>query len=480
VSDTLLISAAPGELRGALLAEGGRLVELRVERLGQGGHVGEIHLGRVTRILPELPAALVEIGLDRPAFLSQEDAIDAATQETRAAGIGAWLHAGQAVLVQVMREAQGEKAVGVSLRLRLKGRFLALTPTRRRISCPRGCGAEEQARLETLLVGHLLADEGVAFNAAAIGIAAEPLLAELAPLRARWVRLGERAREASPPALIEEENGPLARLLAGFIEDPPGRILIDDRAAFAEARTWLARLHPDLADRLVFDGGKGELFERHGVGEAASEATASRVALPGAGALVIDEIAAMTVIDVDGGAGVAGRGQSRQAILAVNRAAADAAARQIRRRNLAGAIVIDFISMPRQADREAVAGVLQDALAEDPAQPHILGWTRLGHLELTRRRRHPPLSEILFEPAPGGGRRKSALTVALEALRAAARQGDETPGRRLTLVLHPEVAAAFDHVAAPARRALEARLAQGVAIVAEPLLARDAFDIRPD
>src|SRR6185437_9789809 len=129
VSGRLLIAASPGEVRGALLEEG-RLVELRLERLGQGSRVGDIHLGRVLRILPALPAALADLGLGAPAFLSEEDAVDAAGPANRSAGIAAWLHEGQAVLVQVTRDAQGEKAAGISLRLRLKGRYLVLTPTR--------------------------------------------------------------------------------------------------------------------------------------------------------------------------------------------------------------------------------------------------------------------------------------------------------------------------------------------------------------
>src|SRR6185312_4326960 len=120
------------------------------------------------------------------------------------------------------------------------------------------------------------------------------------------------------------------------------------------------------------------------------------------------------------------------------------AARQIRLRNLAGAIVIDVVSMPRRADREAVAAELAGTLAADPAHPQLLGWTRLGHVELTRRRRHKSLAAILCEPAPGGGRRRSALTLALDALRIAAREAAQAPGRPLQLGVHPEVAAALD------------------------------------
>lgn len=477
MSGTLLIAASPGEVRGALM-EDGRLVELRIERLGQGSRVGDIHLGRVVRILPALPAALVDIGLGEPAFLSEEDAVDAAGPGNRAAGIAAWLHEGQAVLAQVTRDAQGEKAVGISLRLRLKGRYLALTPTRPRIALPRGADEATRQRLKALLSPHLAPNEGAALGAAALAAAPAAVLADLATVQARWRNLVERARQASPPALIEAAEGPLARLLAGFAEAMPATILIDDRAAFAEARSWLAQHGGDEAARLAFEGGGDELFARHGIAEEVEQATEPRVPLPGAGALTIEETAAMTVIDVDTGAAIAGRSGSREVALAVNRAAAREAARQIRLRNLAGAIVIDFVSMPRRADRESVAAALAAALAADPAQPQLLGWTRLGHIELTRRRRHKPLAAILCEPAPGGGRRRSALTLALDALRMAAREAAQAPGGRLHLTLHPAVAAALGGAAAPARRLLEARLGQPLAVAADPERPREAFDIR--
>jgi ribonuclease G len=168
------------------------------------------------------------------------------------------------------------------------------------------------------------------------------------------------------------------------------------------------------------------------------------------------------------------------AVLGVNLAAAEVAARQIRLRDLAGAIVIDFISMERRGDRERVAAALRQALAGDPAEPQILGWTRLGHVELTRRRRHKPLAEILFDRPAGGVPVKSALTTALEALRAASRQALHQPARAPSLVVHPTVAAAFAGPAAAALSQLEAALARPVSVVSDPLRGRDTFDIRHD
>jgi ribonuclease G len=163
-------------------------------------------------------------------------------------------------------------------------------------------------------------------------------------------------------------------------------------------------------------------------------------------------------------------------MLAANLAAAQEAARQIGLRNLAGPIVIDFVGMRDRRDRDRVRAALTAALADD-GDAEVLGWTRLGHLELVRKRRHAPLAELLFERLPGGGLAKTPLTVALEALRVLAREAAAAPVRAPVLHVHPEVATALSGEAGVARRELEGRLGRAVDIVAEPGRARDGFDI---
>jgi ribonuclease G len=474
VSRDLLIAAGPGELRGALV-EAGRAVELRIEREGLGGRVGELYLGRVAKLLPALPGALVGIGLERPAFLAAEDVI--ASPDKRAAGIAAWLTEGQSALVQVTREAQGDKAVSVSMRPRLAGRLLTLTPMRAKIVMPKIAEAEARQHVAAILDSHLADGEGAIIGIGAFAVEPDILLADLALLQARWIAIQQRAQQMTPPARLDDDIGPIGHLLDAFVETPPDRIVIDDRPALAAARSWIARQPPAFRSALTLHDGSEDIFEHHGVAEDLAAAMSARIALPGTGALTIESAAAMTVIDVDAGDAVAGRGDPAKAILGVNLAAAAAVARQIRLRNLAGAIIIDFISMERRAHRERVGAALAKALADDPAEPQILGWTRLGHVELTRRRRHKPLAEILYEQ-PAGAPVKSALTVALEALREAARQAAHHPARAPTLIVHPAVAAALAGNAAAARRELESLLARPVAIVPDPACGRETFDIR--
>lgn len=396
---TLLLSVSPGEIWAAL-EDDGALEALRVIRTANSGLVGAVILGRVVALRPELPAALVDIGSDRPGFLDVKD-VDPRR------GI-AGLTEGQTLIVEVTKEARADKAVGLRF-FRDKG--------------------ERGARIEAA------------------------------------------ARAALPPKRLDPATPPIAALLAEFSKPPPDRIILDDRAALAEARGFLTRESGGgLVDRLEFYGEAMPLFEQAGITGAIDSAQARRVELPGGGALIVDVAQAAIVIDVDGGKATA---------LAANLEAARAVACQIRWRNLAGPIVIDFIGMKKRPDRDRVLAMLEAALAADPEKPELLGWTRLGHVELVRRRRHPSLAEILCERGENGGWRKTALTIALAALRAATREANAQPGRALTLAADPEILATLgEGEGLAARRSLEARLGRALGLEPKATGSREVFDIR--
>jgi ribonuclease G len=309
-------------------------------------------------------------------------------------------------------------------------------------------------------------------RAAAHGAARADLAADAENLRARWRAIEAVRARARAPMPLESAPTPLLRLLAQFAPTAPDAIIIDERAAFAEARGWLTRHHPELAERLTLHRETQPLFEHYGVAGDIAAALAPRVLLPDGGALTIELSAAATMIDVDSSAGTSGG----KAHLATNLAAAREAARQIRLRALAGPIVIDFIGMRDRRDRDRVRDALASALADD-VDTEVLGWTRLGHLEVVRKRRESPLAELLFERIAGGGFVKTAMTVALEALRVLVREADAAPARALVLHVHPEVAEVLAGDAGGARQELEARLGRPIEIVAVPGRAREGFDI---
>lgn len=395
MSRTLACQVSPGEVWAAL-EQDGQLIGLRVAREGDADVVGGVFFGRIVALRPELPAVLVDIGLDRPGFLDARD-VD------RKRGIEG-LTEGQALIVEVTKAARADKAAGL--------RVLRPADTRRE-----------------------------AFEAA--------------------------ARDATPPARLDPPEPAILRAVKPLLSADIERILIDERGALMALR----RAHPEFAERLVFHGDDTPLFEMMGIAEQVDAVLQPRVALTGGGAIFIEASHAATMIDVDGGT---------RGALAANCAGAAAIARQIMLRNLAGPIVVDFVNLKSRDDRDKVTAALKAALAENNNETvELLGWTKLGHFELIRARRAPPLAELLFEQAVDGTLRKTALTLVLEALRGVAREAAARPGKGFALAVHPDIAAALDQGAGQAARHwLEARLGRVLVVTSEPQRARDTIDIR--
>ena len=444
-----MIAAGPGEWRAALL-EDSAPVELFIER-GDGSEAGSIHLGRVRRLLPALDAMLVDIGTDRPAFLP---ASEIWPRKRR-------LDEGERVIVQIRREAQGGKAARLTTGVVLRGRLVELSVGRPGIRGDETLSPTERAKLSGV------AEED---SAGLRLLKPEPidlLIAELTELNRRWRSIRDRAARLSPPARLDPPlSFPTA--LCGALSAAPGRILVDDPAVVPELRAVFPdtaiQHEPETEWPIELDAE----FDR---------ALAGTLALAGGGSVHIEVTRTAVLVDVDSGSPPTGAPET--AALAVNLAAVDVIARQIRLRNLGGGIVIDFIGLENRRSRERVCDALAEALAPDSRRPQILGWTRLGHLELVRPRRGPPLAELLLEPQPWGPLVKTAVTVAHEALRALHREARTQPGRQWRLTVNPDVAAVLANGAAAALRALEHRFGRSVVIETDACLNRDRFQIAP-
>jgi Ribonuclease G/E len=471
----LVISAGPGEWRVALL-EHGRPVELRVER-GNGTELASVHFGRVARLLPALGAALIEIGGGDPGFLPQSEIFPR----------GRRLAEGERVIVQIRREAQGGKAARLSTAVALRGRFVELVTNRPGVRGAEELSDEEQARLLAAVAAALRPGplpphgerEGPAqregggqgrLNALGLRIRQpapiEALLAETGAFRRQWEAITGRAARLDrltrlhPAATRAAALAGVLPVVEHIIVDDPA-VLPETRAAFADAavRHKPASEWPVDLDALVDEG------------------LAPTVALAGGGSLHIEPARAAVLIDVD--SGTPQTGSPERTALSVNLVAAEAIARQIRLRNLAGAIVVDFVGLDDRGARDRVRAALVRALVADPLQPQSLGWTRLGHFELVRRRQGRSLSDALLEPAAGGAFVKTAATIAYQALRALWREARASPQYVWRLTVAPDVAATLSGDAAGALRTLEQRLGRPVLVITDADLGRDRFQIVP-
>ena len=373
--DRLVVNVAPGEMRIALL-HGERTVELHHHRAGRESVVGNIYLGRVKRLAPGTNGAFIDIGEERPGFLNAEPDCHGAT-----APIGRSLDEGAEVLVQVSRDALHGKGPRLTRRPSLVGRYLVFHPGRGGVDISRRITNKAERRRLTRLVGEAAeAGDGFTLRSAAAAAAADAVIRDMAELHDAW---GGRRRQASPPACLWRAPDPLERALM----DHPGlrHVVIDDAGILNKARRLMAE---GVVSRHYFES--EPIFEHFAVQPAIEEALVARVALPSGGAVIIEETNALCAIDVDSG-GATGSSAS----LRVNLEAAEAIARQLRLRAIGGLIVIDFLRLAKRGQRRRVIEAMAAGLADDRDATAPEGFSKLGLVEMRRRRTRPSLAETL-------------------------------------------------------------------------------------
>jgi ribonuclease E/ribonuclease G len=379
--DRLICQVLPRAFLLALVADG-RLVELRIARRDRPLLTEGIFLGRLERVMPELDAAFVDIGVGRSGFLRAEDR----------AGIDGWPPLGAPVLVQVRNEggatAEGAgKGPRLSMDVAVSGRYLVYHPMGTGIGFSRRIeGEAERERL----AGHVrtLLDGGLVMRTAAAGAAAELVRTDALQVLERWEVLRRHALDAQPPADLTArmpgERDPIERALrdhgAGLEE-----VILDNRAMARSLQDELDRRQEKI--RVRWHNAQMPIFDIDDVAGQIDTALAKRIALESGVEVLFEPGETLTVVDVDSAAAGGRQGRAPRRPVDVNLEAAPAIAQQLRLRNLAGAVVIDFVTMRSSYDRDKVQAALAAALADDPVPTQLYGFTRLGLFELTRARR---------------------------------------------------------------------------------------------
>jgi Rne/Rng family ribonuclease len=383
-----LLVAVRDDHRWAAWLEEGRVVEFHYERDGEVSPVGNIYLGRVTHVEKGLGAAFVDIGMSEAAFLPLSDA-------------GMPVVEGAKIVVQVEREGRAGKGPRVTARVSLASVYLILLPGRRGVSISeRIVDQDERSRLSDLVKTIAEVGEGFMVRTAASGTQERNLREEATALRASWQELLGR-QHVRPPIVLYRQPPIDIRLLRdhGWRFDD---VTYDQRNAAAAATTWLGSASPRLAARIGFRRGAewdppaGEVLVQ------VEDALQPRIDLPAGGGLVIEPTEAMTVIDVNAlsASNAQGDAANERVLLRTNLAAAAEIARQIRLRNIGGIVVIDFIDLKEGARRREVVDCLRASTADDSAPVWVGAMSRLGLVELTRRRRGPTLGDLMTKPCP--------------------------------------------------------------------------------
>ncbi|MDR2140465.1 MAG: Rne/Rng family ribonuclease [Deltaproteobacteria bacterium] len=513
----LLINFRPYETRVALV-ENGTLVEFQLERGARGlGLLGNIYLGRVIRVLPGLQAAFVDIGLEKAAFLyvddisggerefsrllgqavaeDEDDDLGAGEEmspslepepeisepETPVAPIESLLTEGQEILVQVSKEPMGQKGARVTTHISLPGRRLVFMSMIGHLGVSRRIEDENERKRLRDLLDSIRAGHGFIARTAAEGASEREIEAEAGYLIHLWGKILAEADKSQPPALIHPELDATLKAVRDIFSDQVERLILDDPGQFAKVKKFLDVFAPAQAPALTLYEGSEPLFSAYDVETDLARALNRKVWLKSGGYVVIDSTEALTVIDVNTGRYV-GRHNFEETILKTNLEAVREIAYQLRLRNIGGLIVIDFIDMKKEVNRERVFTALREFLRRDKGKTKILPMSELGLIEMTRKRTRENIDRLLREPCfycQGQGYLLSRVSVFHQAFREMEIAACDYPGQPLTLKVHPFIRDLILDEGRAALEDLEKRLKRPITIKADESLHLEAHVIEP-
>ena len=396
-----------GDRTQIAVLEDGVLVEHYVTRASATSYVGNVYLGRVQNVLPSMEAAFVDIGKGRNGVLyAGEVNWDAAGLEGKSRAIENALKSGETILVQVTKDPVGHKGARLTSQISLPGRFLVYVPGGGMTGISRKLPDTERHRLKSILKKIVPEDAGVIIRTAAEGATEEELTRDVERLTAQWAAIQDKAAQSkSAPMLVYGEPDLAIRVVRDVFNEDFDRLVVQGDQAWSTVSTYVADVAPDLRDRVSQHTGDGDLFHELRVDEQLTKALSRKVFLPSGGSLVIDRTEAMTVIDVNTGKFIGAGGNLEQTVTRNNLEAAEEIVRQLRLRDIGGIIVIDFIDMVLESNRDLVHRRLIECLGRDRTKHQVAEVTSLGLVQMTRKRVGEGLLEAFSETCPTCGGR---------------------------------------------------------------------------
>ena len=384
--------------------EDGLLVEHYVARHTQASMVGNVYIGRVQNVLPSMEAAFVDLGKGRNAVLyAGEVNWDAAGMEGRPRRIENALKSGDSVLVQVTKDPIGHKGARLTSQVTLAGRFLVLVPGGSMTGISRKLPENERARLKKILKKVVPDSAGVIVRTAAEGASEAQLAADVERLAAKWAQIEKKAASVQkgtgkPPVLLKGEPELAVRVVRDVFNEDFRKLVVSGPEAWQTISGYVTELSPDLADRLEHWTSTEDVFAAHRIDEQLAKGFDRKVWLPSGGTLVIDRTEAMTVIDVNTGRFTGAGGTLEETITRNNIEAAEEIVRQLRLRDIGGMVVIDFVDMVLESNRDLVLRRLVECLGRDRTRHQVTEVTSLGLVQMTRKRVGQGLVEAFSTP----------------------------------------------------------------------------------
>ncbi|MDP8221856.1 MAG: Rne/Rng family ribonuclease [Candidatus Lernaella stagnicola] len=479
----LIINVTHQEKRVALL-ENGHLAELHIELAREQGIVGNIYKGRVTRVLPGMQAAFVDIGLDRAAFLYVADVRDpvndiavfersgddadservptlpretsesfdevnmemsegAMPHPVPAVPIEDLLREGQEIMVQVAKEPIGTKGARITSHISLPGRNLVLMPYMDHVGVSRRIDDEEErARLKEVVEQLRPTGMGFIVRTAAEGKDREALVNDVEFLVEVWKSVQKKYDTAKARSLLHSDLSITLRAIRDLFRADIGRVLIDSRDEYDKIMSFFGKHMPRINCTVDFYDEAEPVFDHFGLEVEIARALQPKVWLKSGGYIIIEQTEALTAIDVNTGRFV-GKHNLEDTILKTNLEAIKEICFQLRLRNIGGLIIIDFIDMEKEGNREKVFRALQEQLTRDRAKTNILKISELGLVEMTRKRTRESIARVLSEPCPyceGKGYVKSKTAICGEIFREIKKEVASSCSKSIILHVHPEIA----------------------------------------
>jgi ribonuclease G len=489
----LIVSSTPHETRVALL-EDGQVAELFIEREAHRGVAGNIYKGRVTRVLPGMQSAFVDIGLERDAFLYVADVLEEldenlltaeeqASSRREKSSIEEMLREGQDVLVQVVKEPLGTKGARITSHVSLPGRYVVYMPSVEHVGVSRKItDDEERRRLKGILKQIRQENGGGGFIArtAALTHPAEDLERDARYLTRTWDEVRAVCTRERPPLLLHRELGLVQRLLRDLLSDGIGSIRLDTEREYQRTLDLVNQLQPELAARVKLHRASAQsILEEHGVAAELERALRPKVWLGSGGYIVVNHTEALVAIDVNTGRNT-GKKNLEETILATNLDAVREVVRQIRLRDLGGIVVVDFIDMEERKSRQKLMTALEQELKRDRSPSKVLSVNEFGLVILTRKRVRQSLERTLCQTCPyctGSGMIKSVATVCGEIYDEVRKLADDLRGHPLRLRVNPEVARALAGEERSLLKDLAALVGEEVSVQGDALLHQEQFDV---
>ena len=486
----ILISTDAQETRVAV-TEDKRLEEYYVERTADQRLVGSIYKGKVTSVVPGINAAFVDIGLGKNGFLYVSDIVEPESEEEailegeappqrqrqdkgahRHSKIEEVIKVHQEVLVQIVKEPFGTKGARLTSHISLPGRYMVLMCNDSRLGISKRIeDATERSRLREILSHLRFSQEaGLIIRTAGAGKGQKELARDVRFLSSVYQRVKRSSARSKAPACVHQEYELSQRVIRDSYTEDVSRVVVDSKNEFHELRRFLQVLIPGVKVRVDLYQGEEPLFEKEGLEEQIAGLFDKRVQLPSGGSIIIEPTEGLVAIDVNT-AKFTGKRNLEETAFLVDKEAAIEVARQLRLRDVGGIVVIDFIDLDIAAHRRELVKILEDALERDRAKTNLVSFSEICVAELTRQRMRRSVETVSYQPCPyctGRGTVKSAVTMAIEAVRQAKRALKNARNKTLELLVHPQVAMRLLQEERPSLSALESQTRSKILVLSDP------------